>query len=95
MTEQIKIAAAVQENGVYGMPLNCVSMDNIPPETTDENWKKHSAICAAIGQKYPSQLFEILFTNKHGFVVKLRRDGIRIIDYSNFRLIGNVLEGEL
>ena len=40
------------ENGLYGMPLNCVKMDRIPDR---RNEVLHSAILIGIAETYPKQ----------------------------------------
>ena len=39
-----EISSKKQENGLWGMPLQCYKMDKMPMNTSAENWLKNKAI---------------------------------------------------
>ena len=85
------ISSKKQDNGLWGMPLQCVKMDGISMNTSEENWLKHSAICMAIAEKYKDETFEVLMTDEKGFFVKLSKSGLWDVEYDDYKLEGNIL----
>jgi len=88
---RFEIQSKKQDNGLWGMPLQCVKMDGISMNTSEENWLKHSAICMAIAEKYKDETFEVLMTDEKGFFVKLSKSGLWDVEYDDYKLEGNVL----
>ena len=86
-----EISSKKQDNGLWGMPLQCVKMDGIPMNTSEENWLKHSAICIGIAEAYRDETFELFWTDENGFFVKLSKSGMKKIRYDDYKLDDNVL----
>lgn len=86
-----EIKSKKQDNGLWGMPLQCFKMDNIPMSTSQENWLKHSAICVGVAEAYPDEDFEIFWTDVDGFFIKLSKSGMKRIKYDDYILKNNVL----
>lgn len=90
MKKKLVIKSSKQENGLWGMPLNCIYIDRMI-YTTDENWLKHSAFCIGIAETYPNERFKIYFTTEKGFCVKLSSSGWKGLRYDDYELKDNVL----
>ena len=88
---RFEIQSKKQDNGLWGMPLQCVKMDGISMNTSEENRLKHSAICMAIAEKYKDETFEVLMTDEEGFFVKLSKSGLWDVEYDDYKLEGNIL----
>ena len=88
---RFEIQSKKQDNGLWGMPLQCVKMDGISMNTSEENRLKHSAICMAIAEKYKDETFEVLMTDEKGFFVKLSKSGLWDVEYDDYKLEGNIL----
>lgn len=43
-----KISTVKQDNGLWGMPLQCRKMDKMIITLSEENWLKHSALCIGL-----------------------------------------------
>ena len=86
-----EISSKKQDNGLWGMPLQCVKMDGIPMNTSKENWLKHSAICIGIAEAYRDETFELFWTDEKGFSVRLSKSGMKTIRYDDYKLEDNVL----
>lgn len=86
-----EISAEKQDNGLWGMPLQCYKMDKMPMNTSEENWLMHSAICIGISETYRDEKFEIFWSDENGFFVKLTKSGMKRIKYCDYKLEGNVL----
>jgi hypothetical protein len=87
---KIEIKSPKQENGLWGMPLQCNRLDRIPISDF-ETQLKHSAICIGVAEKYPKETFEIFWTTEAGFFIKLSESGFRKITYENYTVDGNIL----
>lgn len=90
LTNQVhwEITTKKQENGLFGMPLQCVKIDKIF-YTSEENLIKHSAICIGIAEAYPTENFEIFWSDESGFYIKLSESGMKRIRYENYKIEGN------
>ncbi len=86
-----KISSKKQDNGLWGMPLQCYKMDKMPMNTSEDNWLKHSAICIGIAEAYKDETFEIFWSDENGFFVKLSESGMKKIKYDDYKLEDNVL----
>lgn len=73
------------------MPMQCVKMDKMAMNTSENNWLKHSALCIGIGEVYRDETFEIFWSDENGFFVKLSKSGIKKLQYDNYKLESNVL----
>lgn len=80
-----------QDNGLWGMPLQCYKADSYVMGLSEENWLKHSALCMGIAEAYKDETFEIFFSNIDGFYVKLSESGMKRINYTDYELNGNIL----
>jgi hypothetical protein len=83
------ISSKKQDNGLWGMPLQCHKMDMYM--ISEENWLKRSAICIGIAETYKDETFEIFWSDENGFFVKLSESGMKKIRYEDYKLENNVL----
>jgi hypothetical protein len=69
----IEISRKKQENGLWGMPLNCFRMEN--DRISSKNEVLHSAIVAAVNEKY-NRSFEIFMMSDTGFAIQVYTNGV-------------------
>ena len=86
-----EIKSTKQDNGLWGMPLSCVKIDKIVMDMTKENHLKYSAICVGIAEKYPDETFEIFWSDKDKFFIKLSKSGMKRIILDDYILVDNIL----
>jgi hypothetical protein len=87
---QWKILSKKQDNGLWGIPFQCVKMDKAP--MSKKNIIKHSALCIAISEAYKDETFEIFWSDENGFFVKLSKNGIKRIKYKEYKIKGNIIK---
>jgi len=78
MEEPLEIKSKKQENGLWGMPMQCRSLDRAV-YVSDELWKLNSAILIGIAEVYPDYTFEVWGSSEKGFMITLRGDGRNVI----------------
>lgn len=83
------ISSVKQDNGLWGMPMNCIYLDAVVLENLDE--VKRSAIYAALAESYPYETYEVRFSSKDGFLACLSKSGPKYIKFDNYELRGNSL----
>ena len=88
---KVEIKTPKQDNGIWGMPLQCIEIDRIPMNMTESNWLKRSAICMDIAEHYPDETFKIFFLDENKFMVQLSKTGLIRIHLDNYELVGNTL----
>lgn len=86
-----EITSKKQDNGLWGIPMQCRKIDKWPSNLSEDVLLKHSAICIGISEKYKDETFEIFWSDENGFFVKLSKSGMRKIKYNDYKLEGNVL----
>lgn len=91
----IEIKREKQSNGIWGMPLNCMKISNFRLLLNEKNYILHSALLAAIDEKYNSK-FEVINMYDDAFTISI--DSVNnfskklfYITYSNFEVIDNTL----
>lgn len=82
------IQSEKQDNGLFGMPLQCKYLDKGPSE---ENELLFSAICIGIAEKYRDETFIIQLSSDTGFFVKLCKSAYKRVIYKEYELHGNTL----
>ena len=85
-----KIKTKKQDNGLYGMPLQCIKNDGMCV-TSEEILLKHTAIRMAIAESHIDETFELFWYSINGFFVHLSKSGIRKICYDEYILKDNVI----
>lgn len=94
--KKIQIKSKKQDNGLWGMPLSCTRLTNIPILDDDKNIK-FSAISCAISEQYNDTTFDIFYVNMNGFIIKINNynnsDKLTIfsIKYENYEVDDNIL----
>ena len=88
---EFKIKAPRQDNGLFGMPLQCTSLDVPRGEIMEKYEELFSAICNGIAEKFPEETFQVMFWTDDSFMVKLSKSGYRKIWLDYYRLEGNTL----
>ena len=83
-----KIKSKKQDNGLFGMPLQCTAIDRLPGK---ENEVIHSALCIAIAETHPNETFEICLSNEFGFIIQFNDGGMKRLKYSDYELTDDVL----
>lgn len=78
-----EIQSKRQDNGLWGMPMQCVKMDKAPLMKEEA---KHSALCIGIAERYRGETFEIFLSDERGFCVKLSVSGFRRLNYADYEL---------
>ena len=73
------------------MPLQCIKIDKIVMNLTEEDHLKYSALCIAIAEFFRGESFEIFWSDEMGFFVKLSKSGIKRLRYKDYKLEGNIL----
>lgn len=95
---QFEIKIAPQNNGQWGMPMTCQSIDRIPRlNAVDEI--KVSAIIAGVAQCHPSEHFDVYFFRDFGFdykcnsmfFIRLSSTGWKKIILDDYHLNNNIL----
>lgn len=93
MNKVIKILQKKQENGLWGMPLNCFKIENvrIPSEYEILN----SALVAAVNEMY-NRSFEIFMMSDTGFVIQTyttypEKTEMFYLRYSDYEIIDDTL----
>lgn len=86
-----EIKTKKQDNGLYGIPLQCSRIDRMPLNFGEDILLKHSAICIGIAEAYRDETFEIFWSDENGFFVKLNNSGFKRIRYKDYKLDDNIL----
>jgi len=89
MNKYIKIKQKKQDNGLWGMPINCKSIDDV----VFHNELLHSAIIIAFDEKY-NKPFKISLTSHKGFFFEVFSDNLNTmyqIIYDNYEIDNNKL----
>lgn len=91
----IKILQKKQENGLWGMPLNCFKMENVM--IPSEHEVLNSALVAAVNEKYNTS-FEIFMMSDTGFFIQTytttaypEKTEMFYLRYSDYEIIDNTL----
>lgn len=91
---KIQIKREKQSNGLWGMPLNCYSMDKFL-NLDDRKMLLFSALVTAIDEKYNSR-FKIRFSSEESFVVYVE-DNYKTktyqIIYDDYEIEDNIVYG--
>jgi len=85
----IKIKSKKQENGMWGTPYNCYSIDYMPL-IDDRKMLIFSAAVAVINEEY-NKKFRIDFSTINGFKVKIDDFGYFTINYDIYEVEGDTL----
>ena len=84
------IKSEKQDNGLWGMPIQCEKIDAMPI-LSDGNEIKRSAIIIGIAECYPDETFEIFYSKNDRFIVKLSKSGMKKIVLDDYKLVGDTL----
>lgn len=95
--KEIKIKSKKQDNGIWGMPLNCVKIENFSI-ISDYNNLKFSAIIMAITEQY-NKKFEIWRISDTGFTINLDSPifsenysgTLYTMKFSNYEVVDDIL----
>lgn len=85
---KIKIKSEKQDNGLWGSPLSCSSIDWVPIYDKRKNLI-FSASLIAISENYKSY-FIIFNSNKDGFFIKIN-DATYKLEYDRLEVFDNIL----
>lgn len=98
----IKIKQQKQDNGLWGTPMNCVSLelnafpcDTKDSRTSEDLWLLESALIAAFGENYPHSRFSVKQFVSNSIQIRMsaneQNDRVFRLGFDKFGLDGNTL----
>lgn len=81
--KKIEIKSEKQDNGIWGTPLNCTYMSNVPPIHDSRKYLLFSAILIAFAEQYIDATFRLDIMTDSGFALYIT-DSIKNYNKNNF-----------
>ena len=90
--KKIEIRSKRQENGLWGMPINCERINRLAPILDSKKELLWSAMVIAIGEQYSHTNFDITLNTDECIIVKIHNlSTLFKLKYCDYEVIGNTL----